>query len=360
MKLSNDLAALVFELQRAGTPADKARALVRAWRTVRGLSATERRLLVRELGFDGAEDLVEGLAGKGGGTFAPAAVLEALGHMREDKSLSLQGILAGLRDPEQRGDLLTRGIDYLVGKKGDDGDDEIGEALDIDGFADEDEAEPPAVVVGREIPPEDQARPVVEKAADVEDGPHPAPPVAVKEIKQAPPPGPVPGVKDDPSRKADLRGDDASNWDEMSLAAPMDVPAVVVDRERSAPWSFEGRTRPLEATSPVFLRLRAFRDQIEELRGSDGAGVIDCLESLPEPWAKRRALVALIAAGIPGEIAAALDLIEELGRPMDRSWCLSVLARRGGLEGDDLERALEMLASPAARRRIEALAIRAS
>lgn len=283
MKVSNDLAALVFELQRTGTPADKARALARAWRTVRGLSATERRLLVREVGFDGAEDLVEGLASEGGGSFAPAAVLEALGHLREDKSLSLQGILAGLRDPEQRGDLLTRGLDYLVGNKGDDGDDEIGEALDIDVFADEDDAEPPAVVVGREIPPEDQAGPVVEKAADVEDGPHPAPPpVAVMEFKQGPPPGPDPGVIDDPTPEADLRDDDASNWDEMSLAAPTDVPAVVVDRERPAPWSFEGKTRPREATSPVFLRLRIFRDQIEELRGADGEAVVSALESLPE------------------------------------------------------------------------------
>jgi DNA-binding phage protein len=140
----------------------------------------------------------------------------------------------------------------------------------------------------------------------------------------------------------------------------MGEPVVVVDRERPSRSFSEGEIRSREVKGRVFDRLRAFRDQIEDLRGADGAGVIDSLGSLPEPWARRRAAVALIEAGIPGSAAAALDLIEELDRPMDRSWCLSALARRGGLEGDDLERALEMLGSPRAKRRVEALAIRAS
>jgi hypothetical protein len=142
----------------------------------------------------------------------------------------------------------------------------------------------------------------------------------------------------------------------MSLQVPSVGPVVVVDRERPARWVLDGEIRSRELMEPVFLRLRTFRDQIEELRGADGGAVVSALESLPEPWAKRRAVVALIEAGIPGDIAAALDLIEELDRPMDRSWCLSVLARRGGLEGDDLERALTFLSSPAARRRVKALA----
>jgi len=68
--------------------------------------------------------------------------------------------------------------------------------------------------------------------------------------------------------------------------------------------------------------------------------------------------VALLEADVPDDPATALDLIEALDRPMDRRWCLSALARRGDLTDADLERALEMLESPAARRRVECLAIR--
>ena len=114
MKVSDDLTALVFELQRARSPSEKARALARAWRTVRGLSASERRLLAREVGFDGAEDLIEGLAGKSDGAFSPAAVLEALGKMKRDNNLSFGGLLAGLLDPDRRDDLLLQGMDLAA------------------------------------------------------------------------------------------------------------------------------------------------------------------------------------------------------------------------------------------------------
>jgi hypothetical protein len=84
----------------------------------------------------------------------------------------------------------------------------------------------------------------------------------------------------------------------------------------------------------------------------------EALEAIPEPWARRRALVALIDAGLPDDTGSVLDLIEGLEREMDRRWCLSALARRGDLGGAELDRALELLTSPAARRRVAALARR--
>jgi len=106
----------------------------------------------------------------------------------------------------------------------------------------------------------------------------------------------------------------------------------------------------------VIRRLRRLRGRIPALRGASGATLAGELDAFREPWARRRALVALIEAGVPADPEAALALIESLDRPMDRRWCLSTLATRGDLSGDDLERALALLSSPAARRRVAGLA----
>jgi hypothetical protein len=109
----------------------------------------------------------------------------------------------------------------------------------------------------------------------------------------------------------------------------------------------------------VLDRLHAVRQAIPQLQAAGPREIQEALEILPESWARRRAVVALIEAGVPAGVGDTLDLIEDFDRPLDRSWCLATLARRGGLQGDDLERGLTMLASPAARRRVEALASRA-
>ena len=61
MSNQRKLTALLHELQNARSPLAQARVLARAWRTVRELSPTDRRLLARHAGFDGAEEILEGL-----------------------------------------------------------------------------------------------------------------------------------------------------------------------------------------------------------------------------------------------------------------------------------------------------------
>ncbi len=51
-----------------------------------------------------------------------------------------------------------------------------------------------------------------------------------------------------------------------------------------------------------------------------------------------------------------VDLVVTLDRESDRRWCLGILARRGDLQGFQLDRALELVSSPSARRRIESAA----
>ena len=361
-----DLTALIFELQRARSPVDRARALARAWRTIRSLSSAERSLLAREVGFEGAEDLVEGLAGKAGGVFAPAAVLEALGRMRRDENLSVREVLKDLRDPDRREDLLVRGIDLAT------------EAL-----ADEPDEEPPQEVVEtspgidsdlisvavedrREILP---LEPPVQESDDREDESLQAPD-AIDEVEL---PAIPPVEQPEPEREsvpesqpgAELEGDHDSV---IELVPGNDTPSVWEDLWQrpeegltAAPSTAFGpppASLDIEsaAEGSILDRLRAIRVAAAELRGAPRREIEDRLDTLSEPWARRRALAALIEQDIPDDPAEALDLIEALDRPMDRRWCLSALARRGDLAGGHLERALAMLASPAARRRVAALA----
>ena len=363
MKISDDLTALIFELQRARSPRDKAQAMARAWRTIRRLNPTDRRLLAREVGFDGAEDLVEGLAGKSGGIFAPAAVLEALGRMRRDEGLSVRSILSDLRDPEWRDDLLVRGIDLAAGAVDEDlAEDEPPELAGQAG-----ESVIPKVEFGLAYADEDTVD--EETRSEAENGASgpvlpPPPPVVEAEIKTVPetktqlePEPEVEGEVDqsqEPGQVFEL--EESSPWD-LVRQRPETTESVTATATRTgrAVKSTGGAKSP-NAKGSVLHRLRAFRDAIPGLRDAHQDEIAEVLDTLPEPWARRRALVALIDGGLPGDADAALDLIEELDRPMDRRWCLAALAQRGDLDGDALERALKMLASPAAKRRVTAIA----
>ena len=356
MKISDDLTALVFELERARSPVEKGRAIARAWRTVRGLSATERRLLAREVGFDGAEDLVEGLAGKGGGSFAPAAVLEALGRMRQDESFSVRGILAGLRDPESRDDLLVRGLDLMAN------------SLEIP----EDENEPQEWTDGTEDLeiPVPAAAMVAPSDRDPSDDTEPKDDEAAEKPTLSPPPGsvetPAPKVVTEEPREVEpeavpMTAPTAvevgpSSWDEMWGEPQPMVTALFDDHRRTNAREPHRRSEHRQVKGTVLSRLREFREAIPELENATNSAIREAVNGLPEAWARRRALVALIEAEVPDDIARTLDLIDDLERRVDRRWCLSALARRGDLAGADLERALGMITSPAARRRVGALA----
>lgn len=343
--LSDDLTALIFELQRAPSPKDKAKALARAWRTVRGLKPTERRLLAREVGFDGAEDLIEGLSGRERGVFAPAAVLEALGKMRSDPDFSVRRILNDLGDPDRRDDLLVRGMDLVADSVAPEPEGEIEidhiELPDGNVWMVEDEDSRDEGDAGTEVaevvvpdPPMQDARPQ----------PVPQP---VPELKERPQPSPEPEPEPTPSV-----------WDVMAMEKERKPPEQVRTSTTVVIGGGSEIGRRTEAEGSVMERLRRFHDRVPALGGARVAVLADELDAFPEPWARRRALTALIDADVPDDAAGALDLIEGLDRPADRRWCLSALARRGDLAGNDLDRALGMLISPAAKRRVRALAAR--
>ena len=362
-----DIAALVFELQRTSSPVERARVLARAWRTIRGLDPVERRLLAREVGFDGAEELLEGLAGRGAGGLAPAALLEALNRARRDEGLSMRSLVSALRDPGRRDELMARGMDLAAElvEEGAEREEEArpaspppltqaetpepaaGAGVDDETPDGEAEADEPIATAGVRLPP------VGEKSrAGV---PAPKPPSAPVVTTR-----PSAGVFRSPAVGSPLAPDDA-----LESSAAWEVlwhrrePPLTLPDARAADARAVGRDGDdgLEPGCPgsFIERLRELRLQLSRNDRVSSDPVSRVLEGFPDGWARRRAVLAVIEAATPGETSAVLDLIETLGHGADRSWCLTALARRGELAGDNLDRALSMLSSPAARRRVRGL-----
>ena len=340
-----ELAALLFELQRARGPVEKARAAARAWRTLRELSPTERRMIAREIGSSGAEELLESL-GRGGRGFSPAAVIEALTHVEEDDDDALDEIVADLRDPQRRagavGAVFDAAVDLAIPEV--DSHDEPAPAAEADGTRDD-------AQTGIELPPvpgvDASTVPAASRGVDdpssldeeaaIEDGPvAPAEPLSPM---PSTPPAPQPRP---PAPRA------PSVWDEMSqrpIAGPTRTEGISDERQDRAMGT---SGRPVS----VLRRLREIRNRRSELASAPLEDLRRALEDFPEPWARRRALCFLLGEGIPADAARAVELVADLERDTDRRWCLGVLAERGDLEGATLERALALLPSSAARRRL--------
>jgi len=352
MSAQRKLNALLFELQTAQTPLARARVLARSWRTLRELSPTDRKLLARHAGFDGAEELLEGLAKRKGG-WGPAMLMEVLGNARSADASTVSEIVRGLRTPGLRKDALRRGADFAAELLA-----EPEEVQPVDGDGPADDG-----VVGEEPAEEAQlpqkVEPVVPVPVAVPDeslktdevlAVEPATAAKVpalepeNEIESETEPLPEPeSVRvPHPSRSAAV---DWSRWDVAPDAVSGEAAAGVVAHKpiARAPGA-SGRT-----TLAVLANLRR---ELSNLRGASVDRLRVLLAELPEGWARRRALAALLEGGVPADAGDALELIADFDRELDRRWCLGVLARRGDLEGAALDRGLDLLSSPSARRRI--------
>ena len=322
MGLPEQLTAMVFELRGAGSPVAKAKALARAWRMVRRLSPVDRMALAEEAGFDGAEDLLENLAAKKGGV-APALMLQFLSSLRDRGDERLSDVMAGLRDPETRDEILMRGADAVA------------------------EAFVPEVVEYEEIL---EDSPDLINALGGEPEPSaPPPPIEEEDTAVAEPVSESNTVDHRaPERTVEIVQERTEPLPVVAQVSPADVEIGSLEL---GSIDVEFLVEDLEGETSLVDRFLCLREAVPAL--GDGSGDLGRLvDAFPEGWARRRALVALLEAGLPPDVGDALDLIENLERPVDRRWCLAVLADRGDLSGAEAERALQMAESPTLRRRI--------
>jgi hypothetical protein len=355
MSTQRQLTALLHELQHARSPLAQARVLARGWRTVRQLSPTDRRLLARHAGFEGAEDILEGLSQRKGG-LAPAMLLRVLSNARGTDGSTVSDLLAAFRDPQRRDEAISRGADLardlLAEPVTDDGPEEIDEAIEELQGVEESIIETPeeALAALNALEPDPETE-VEETPASVSvpeiDDTREAEPVPPKD--QEPPPPPPPPLVD---------------WSRWQEATANGTPVPTPSEEMRPPVSDNGSRRfeaqavmrAMGAEQSVFSQLRVLSRELSGFAGSSIHTLRELIEAFPDGWARRRALCALLGAGTPAGAGDAVELVSCLGREPDRRWCLALLARKGDLRGANLSRALDLVDSGFSKRRLASIA----
>jgi len=322
----NLAAELLAQLREAKSPLARIRVVTRAWRLLRNLSRQDRLAIAAQIGIDGADDLVEVIAAHQG-TTPPTELIGALNNLQRVDPATLKSLATKMRDPRQRGKVVAQGLkaveSALIGP-------ETKPAAP---------PPPPAAAQPKAVPPPVTVKPAaswpLREAAPAPVPPAPAPvpvpapaPVAVKPVKPpptpiaAPAPAPVPVRPPEPPREP---------------ATP--VRAAVVEE--------------LAAVPALTARFRLLRRRIAEVRHLSSPNLRAVLETFPDGWARRRALVDLIEAGVPERTADVLSLMDALQSPGDRSWCLGTLADARKLSPDERTALLQAAPTAAGRRRLE-------
>jgi hypothetical protein len=326
------LPELVDQLGRTYSPFERLKILGRAWALMRQMTPEQRMIVAAQLGLDHADEVVEAIAKRSGQKASPALI--ALIERAQTKGTPhLPELIADIRDPKRRAERLKQGA--LA----------VGDALAADavpeaqwlppGAAPARPPEAPRPTAAPPAPPPQpvQAPPVPQPAASpvpaapVQPAPPPAKPLPAPEIKpqeSAPPPEPIavrPAAP--PAQRLEPAGDGA-----------------LVSRLAAAPW--------------LTARFRLLRQHLNEAKGMSAVGLLgQVLETFPDGWARRRALLELLRAGVPAALDDVFALIETLGSDRDRLWCLGTLAESREIPERDREAFLAAATSPTARRRLE-------
>lgn len=363
---SHDLARLLSQLRSVSSPIERMRLIARAWRSVRRLSPRERDVLARQIGLDGAEELIEGIAVSRGG-LSPATVQRTLDRLREVEPGRLKQTLQDLRDPERRRMLIDRGLtaatDVLAGV----------DAAEEQGPEPEAEIEEERPEPAVEIEIDDEEPPALSRPGPADARPEPTRPmaavplaaaVAPAAVKPHAPPRPTrpaaPPRPAEPERSPE-RGrrepapappvecpEPPTAQERARRAAPPVTPAPVAAAERRAAASEEqAETEPfadfellwlVESRGTLFRRLRALRENAELARGAGPERLRALLDLFSPRWARRRVVSAMIEARVPDSLEEAIFLIGQLGSRSDRRWCAGTLVHEWELSEEERER----------------------
>lgn len=326
---------LILQIREAKSPLARVRVVARAWRAVRSLTPKQRYEVAVQLGLDGADDLIEAIAAHQG-TAPPPELMSAVNEVQQMDPATLKKIAAQVRNPQRRAEGVKQGLkaieDALAGPEP--------PAQSAPWLPKGVSPAPPPPAPAPPPPP-----PVVAKPAaswPLREAPKPAPAPA------APPPALPPAVASPaPALPAPAPPPPppAPQWDPPRPAAP--------EPPREPAPVRAGLAEHLASLSPLTVRFRHLRKQLDQVRRLSIAELRGLLEVFPDGWARRRALSELIEEGIPARAADVLSLLDILQSPGDRSWCLGAVADTRTLSPEERSALLQAASTPAGRRRLE-------
>jgi hypothetical protein len=363
VEVSAELVWLIERLRTTSSRRAQLRLLLEAWSTVRDLSAADRLLVARELGFDGAERLVEHIAQGHGGlsTMLGAAV----DRLEQETGSGVGDLMRDLLDPTARREVVEHVVDAAdawaaevhssrePGSSGAESPGGLSAAERVEaaaatlaepqpGEAPSTEAGEPAAVVA--APPSEQRVPLSPGDAEslrVEDHPSPAvhEPVSTDRAALRQP------ASDGLS--AELQPQDRGRETATARVAGAGTPDAG-DGSSAA----EGLACRLEAEPRITERLRRLGRHLGVLRDAGVEEISAVIGTFPPGWARRRALQRVLEAGVPRQIADAVRLLGMLERPSERLWAITTIAATRRLDEAAREMLLAAVESPAVRQRL--------
>jgi hypothetical protein len=351
------LNALLFELQSASSPLEQAKAIARAWRTVRDLAPADRRLLARHAGFDGAEQLLEGLASRRGGS-VPSRLLELLGELRQRDGNDVADLVSSLsrsgehaesaedenakRPPPVNEELADLGTDVAGSASS-----VVSSRVDAPGGGSGDETV--------------AALDALRKAGGDESTDEPG--EAGRTCKVNPGGGPVENDGGDDATAVLVRGPAATGDSPLPAAIPAllqewrtltEAPEIARADQKSLPGAGRAPNQQLAGVTagaddgvgagvPVLERFRWLKRRLDTDSAASAANRLQMVHAFADGWQRRRAVVAVLESGAVRSSSEGLDLIAALGRELDRRWCLRVLLEMTDVRGAEAERASQLV-----------------
>jgi len=367
MSVPEELVWLIAQLRGTASRRERIRLLARGWRTVRDLSPADRIAVAHELGFDGAESLVEQLSRRGG--TSSAAVLELLERAEDAGPEQIVTMMQDLTDPEGRrsmGDrILTAAKTWVADLESWEGGAEAGE----DAETAEEVVQPNTAVVAdgahssgsenTELPvpaesplPHTTRQDPVENVLDLKPIAIPEGFEGVDDREVSPVPLPVGVAADQVEAESESKTEEPEPGAEPPEERPQTQQKVPSVRHNI---DVGGVVRRIDGCPSVTRRLKKLTELAPELVDVDLAGLSSVLELFQDGWARRRALESLFRAGAPSTLDVALALTATLSDGAQRMWALSTLVSTRDLTSDEMEAVLPLATSPVLRRRIARL-----
>lgn len=337
MNAPNTLPELVDQLGRTFSPYERLKIVARAWSLLRQMSPEQRMIVAAQLGLDRADEVVNVIAEKSGTKSSP--ILMSMIERAQTKGVGhLPELIADLKDPQRRIERLRQSAE-AVGTALVEGDPQVpwlppGSVAPA-GPAKAAPPKPPPPASRQpapSVPP--QAVPAPAPA-----NPAPAPPPVVVAPSPAPAPPPVAPAPRPPVAAAP--------------PPPPPRPAPEPPREPVRGPAVSTLAERLAAVPALTARFRLLRRSVDDAKRLSAADLRTVVDVFPDGWARRRAVLELLRAGLPGKLAEALPLVGTLSSERDRAWCLGELIESREVPEGEREALLGTVSSPTARRRLE-------